>query len=123
MSSIKSKFKEALREELSSSSKSNKEEFIRKNVREAIQEELSTATRSDCLDEARDEIEETLNRVLVKHGVHREGLADQQCGKFYRELSDVCAETLDLFRTTRKPDDIEGIGDYEEFMDRIEDEG
>lgn len=122
MSSIKQKIKEALREELSSSSRSNKEKFIRKNVREALQEELSPGTRSECLDEARDEVEETLNRVLVKHGVHREGLADQQCGKFYRELSDVLSETLDLFRTTRKPRDVEGVEDYEDFMDMIEDE-
>ena len=98
------------------------EDVIRNKVRNVIKEELSPSTKSACLEDAREEIETALNKVLVSHGVHKQGLADQQCAKFYRELSDVLEDTLDMYRTTRKPSDIEGVEDYEEFMDMIEDE-
>lgn len=101
---------------------SKSKNFFKKKIKEVLKEELSPQTKSECLEDAREEIETTLNKVLVSHGVHKQGLADQQCAKFYRELSDVLEETLDLYRTTRKPSDVEGVEDYEEFMDMIDDE-
>lgn len=118
---MKELIKEAIKEELDGSSSSDKEKIIREKVREALREELSPGTRSACLEQAKEEIEETLNRTLIEHGVHKQGLADQQCAKFYRELSDVIEDTLDMFRTTRRPNNIDGVENYEEFMDIIED--
>ena len=94
-----------------------KEKALRKKVRSLIKEELSPSKKSRVLEDLEEEVENIINSVLIDYGVHKDGLSDQQEAKFYRRLCDVADETLDQYKTARKPSEIEGIEEYEDYMD------
>ena len=93
------------------------EKRLRRKVRSIIKEELSPSKKSRVLEDLEGEVENIINSVLIDYGVHKEGLSDQQEAKFYRRVCDVVDETLDQYKTTRKPSEIEGIEEYEDYMD------
>jgi len=94
-----------------------KEQKLRQKVRSLIKEELSPSKKSRVLEDLEEEVENMINSVLIDYGVHKDGLSDQQEAKLYRRLCDVVDETLDQYKTTRKPSEIEGIEEYEDYMD------
>jgi len=94
-----------------------KEKALRKKVRSLIKEELSPSKKSRVLEDLENEVENIINSVLIDYGVHKDGLSDQQEAKFYRRLCTVADDTLDQYKTARKPSEIEGIEEYEEYMD------
>lgn len=98
---------------------SNKEQKLRRTVRSLIQEELSPSEKQTVLDDLKVEIENIVNSVLIDHDVHKKGLSDQQCAKLYKELSRVVDTTLDDFKTSRKPSEIEGFENYEDYMENL----
>lgn len=95
----------------------NQEQKLRRTVRSLIKEELSPSKKSEVLSDLKTEVENVINSVLIDHGVHKQGLSDQQCAKLYKEVSRTADQTIDEFKTTRKPSDIEGIENYEDYMD------
>jgi len=94
-----------------------KEQKLRRKVRSLIKEELSPSKKSEVLADLKTEVENVINSVLIDHGVHKQGLSDQQCAKLYKEVSRTADRTIDEFKTTRKPSQIDGIENYEEYMD------
>lgn len=96
-----------------------KEQVLRSKVRSLIKEELSPDKKSRVLEDLEEEVENVINSLLIEHGVHKQGLSDQQEAKMYRSLSKVVDEVLDQYKTTRKPSEIEGIEEYESYMDRM----
>jgi len=93
------------------------ESNLRRKVRKLIVEELSTSKKSAVLTDLENEVENMINSVLIDHGVHKQGLSDQQEAKLYRRLCDVVDDTLDQYKTTRRPQDIGGNEDYDENID------
>ena len=98
---------------------SKNEEEVRKVVRSLIQEELSPGEKSAVLDDLKIEVENVINSVLIDHGVHKKGLSDHQCAKLFREICKIADKTLDEFKTTRKPGQIENMEEYEKYMDLV----
>lgn len=98
---------------------SKQEKKLRQTVRSLIKEELSPSKKKTVLDQLETEIENVVNSVLIENDVHKQGLSDGQCAKLYRECSDVLETVLDEFKTTRKPKNIEGFENYEDYMDRV----
>lgn len=92
---------------------------LRRKVRSLIREELSPDKKSAVLTDLESEVENIINSVMIEHGVHKQGLSDQQEAKLYRKLCDVIDNTLDQFKTSRRPRDIEGIEDYDKYMDLL----
>lgn len=95
------------------------EKKLRKTVRSLIKEELSPSEKKTVLDDLQVELENVVNSVLIDHDVHKKGLSDQQCAKLFKELARTLDKTLDEFKTSRKPSEIEGFEDYEDYMDRL----
>lgn len=95
---------------------SEKEQKLRRTVRSLIQEELSPDKKSAVMNDLKTQVENVINSVLIDHGVHKQGLSDQQCAKLYKEVSRTADKTLDEFKTTRKPSQIDGIENYEDYM-------
>lgn len=93
---------------------------LRNEVRSIIKEELSSDKRSAVVADLENEVENIISSVLIEHGVHKDGLSDQQEAKVYRAVCDVVDRTLTKFKTTRRPSDIEGVENYEQYMDMIE---
>lgn len=95
------------------------EKQVRQAVRKVIQEELSPSKKQTVLDQLQTEIENVVNSVLIENDVHKQGLSDGQCAKLFRECSDVLRDTLDDYKTTRKPSQIQGFENYEDYMDQL----
>jgi hypothetical protein len=98
---------------------SKQEKQVRRAVRQVIKEELSPSEKTSVLEDLEIEVENVVSSVLIDHGVHKKGLSDQQCAKLFRELTDVLKDTLDEFKTTRKPSEIEGFENYENYINRL----
>jgi hypothetical protein len=96
-----------------------KEQALRQTVRSLIKEELSPSKKNTVLDQLRTELENVINGVLIENDVHKQGLSDGQCAKLYRELSDVLEQALDEYKTTRKPNEIEGFEDFERYINQV----
>lgn len=94
-----------------------KEQKLRQKVRSLIKEELSPSGKSAVLSDLKTEVENVINSVLIDHGVHKQGLSDQQCAKLFKEVSRTADRTIDEFKSTRKPSEIEGMENYEDYMD------
>ena len=84
-----------------------------------VQEELQTELRETVTADLETAVEDVITTTLVSHDVHKKGLSDQQEAKLHRVLSGVVDRTLDRFKTIPQPNAIDGVTEYEQFLEEL----